>query len=219
MKRFLVGLAALAAATPAWAAKPDAGTVIPKLLAGRAACVQTAQTTEFEAATCAVTVDQAVWDAQDLTAEMKQALADYRRETLDAAQAADAKSISADVLVRRRAVAERTLRQAMFGANVRFTNPGLDPSKTPSREDLVHVFPAKASAEKRDGQATMSCRVMSDGVLSSCWIVSEVPPGYGFGQAAIALSKILKGKPATLNGQPIDGAEIRFALGFDPAWL
>ena len=50
-------------------------------------------------------------------------------------------------------------------------------------------------------------------------MLAGLAPGYGFGQAAIALSKLLKGKPATLNGQPIDGAEIRFALGFDPAWL
>jgi hypothetical protein len=219
MMRLLVGLLALVAATPAWAAKPDAATVIPKLLAARAACAQTAQTSEIEAANCTLAVDQAVWDAQDLDAGMKQALAGYRREVLDAAQAADAKTISADVLVRRRTQAERALRQAMFGNGVRFTNPGLDPSKTPTREDLVQVFPAKASAEKKDGQAMMSCRVMRDGVLSACWIVSEVPPGYGFGQAAIALSKLLKGTPATLNGQPIDGAEIRFALGFDPAWL
>lgn len=217
MKQWLVGFLALFAATSAWAAKPDAATVIPRLLAGRAACVS--QTSEVDAANCALAADQTVWGVQDLSDDMKQALADYRRETLESAQAADAKSISAEVLVRRRVQAERTLRQAMFGNGVRFTNPGLDPSKTPTREDLVQVFPAKASAEKKDGQAMMSCRVMRDGVLSACWIVSEIPPGYGFGQAAIALSKLLKGTPATLNGQPLDGAEIRFALGFDPAWL
>jgi TonB family protein len=138
---------------------------------------------------------------------------------LTTAQAADARTINELAQFRQRARAEQALRLAMFGRSVRLTDPGLDEAAMPTKEDLVRVFPAKASAAKRDGQAVMSCRVMRDGALSACHILAEVPPDYGFGQAAIELSKLLRGKPATLNGEPIGGAEIRFALGFDPAWL
>ena len=217
--RWLVGLLALIAATPAWAAKPDAATVIPKLLEAQSACSPQPAQTEVEHARCTLAATEAVLSAHDLDADMRKAVGAYRQEMLTIAQAADAGTISAEVQFRRVKSAELGLRQGVFGRGVRVTDPGLDPSRMPTREDLAPLYPAKAATERKDGAATMSCRVMRDGGLSACWIVAEVPPGYGFGQAAIALSKLLKGKPATLNGQPIDGAEIRFALGFDPAWL
>lgn len=218
MKACLVALTAMIVATPAWAAQPDA-SVIPKLVEAQAACDAYASKGEVAIATCTLAATQTALSASDLDANMQKALTEYRQDILTIAQAADARSITDDVQVRRRARADQNLRQALFGRSVRVTDPGLDPNRLPTREDLVQVFPAKASAEKRDGQAKMACRVMQDGSLSACRIVSEAPPGYGFGQAAIALSKMLRGKPATLNGQPIGGAEIRFALAFDPAWL
>jgi hypothetical protein len=219
MRGSVLALLAMIAATPAWAAKPDAAALLPKLVEAQAACDAGQAHSEVEIATCSLSATETIWRTQDLDPGMQKALSDYRQETLTIAQAADARTISDEVLIRRRARAEQALRQAVFGRAVKVTDPGLDPSRMPTREDLVQMFPVKASAEKRNGQARMACRVMQDGVLSACRIVSEIPPGYGFGQAAIALSKLLKGKPATLDGQPIGGAEIRFALDFDPAWL
>jgi hypothetical protein len=218
MKALFIALTMVVAATPAWAAKPDAA-LIPKLVEAQAACDVQAPQGEVAITTCALSATQTVLSASDLDADMQKALIGYRQEALAIAQAADAHAITDEVQVRRRARAEQALRQALFGRGIRVTDPGLDPARLPTREDLVQVFPTKASSEKRNGEAKMACRVMRDGALSGCRIVSEIPPGYGFGQAAIALSKVLKGKPATLNGEPIDGVEIRFALGFDPAWL
>lgn len=217
--RWLVGFLALIAVTPAWAAKPDAATVIPRLIEAQASCSPQPAQTQVELTRCALSAAEAVWRTLDLDADMQKAVGAHREEMLTIAQSADAGSISPEVQFRRVKSADNALRQAVFGRGVRVTDPGLDPSRMPTREDLAPLYPARAATERKDGAATMSCRVMRDGVLSGCWIVAEVPPGYGFGQAAIALSKLLKGKPATLNGQPIDGAEIRFALGFDPAWL
>jgi hypothetical protein len=219
MKLSLVGMLSLMAATPAWAAKPDAATVIPQIVQAQASCVPQRVQTQVEITRCSLKATEVIWRTNDLDADMQKALAAYQQDMLNIAQAADARTITAEVQFRRVKTAEQALRQAVFGRGVRVTDPGLDPSHMPTREDLVPLFPTKAAAERKQGAAMMSCRVMRDGLLSGCWIVAEVPPDYGFGQAAIALSKILKGKPATLNGQPIDGAEIRFALGFDPAWL
>ena len=219
MRGLLFSLAAVAAATPALAARPDPATVLPQVLQAQAACYAKTPSSRVEDADCTLTAAESVWKAQDLDDAMRKALADYRQETLEIARAADAQTLSEEAQVRRWMRADQALRQAMFGRNLRLTNPGLDPTRLPSREDLVRVFPARASAEKRDGKAMMSCRVLQDGALADCRVISEIPPGYGFGQAAIALASKFKAKPATLDGQPLGGAEIRFALDFDPAWL
>ncbi len=219
MKGFAAAFTMLMLATPAMAAKPDAATVTPLIVQAQAACYAQTDLTQTALVNCTWAAAQPVWRAQDLDPTMQKALADYRVEMLDIAQGADAKTVAQDDQFRRRARAEQQLRQAMFGRTVRLTNPGLDPAHMPSREDLVRVFPAKASAEKKDGQAMMSCRVMQDGALADCRVVSERPPGYGFGEAAVALASLFRAKPATLDGQPIGGAEIRFALDFNPAWL
>lgn len=219
MRGLFLSLIALAAAAPALAAKPEAATVLPQVLEAQAACYAKPAANRIEDADCTLTAAEAVWKAQDLDDAMRKALTDYRQEILEIARAADAQTLSEEAQFRRRARADQTLRQAMFGRTLRLTNPGLDPSQLPSREDLVRVFPAKASAEKQDGKAMMSCRVLQDGTLANCRVVSEVPPGYGFGQAAIALASKFRARPATLDGQPLSGAEIRFALDFNPAWL
>lgn len=219
MRGTVFSLIALAVAAPALAAKPDAATVLPQVLEAQAACYAKPAASRTEDADCTLTAAESVWKAQDLDEAMQKALTDYRRETLEIARAADAQTLPEEAQFRRRARADQTLRQAMFGRAPRLTNPGLDPSQLPSREDLVRVFPAKASAEKQDGKATMLCRVLRDGSLADCRVVSEAPPGYGFGQAAIALASKFRARPATLDGQPLSGAEIRFALDFNPAWL
>lgn len=38
----------------------------------------------------------------------------------------------------------------------------------------------------KSGSAKLQCMVMADGTLQSCKVVSEDPPGEGFGQAALA---------------------------------
>ena len=219
MKNLVIGLLALTLATPAWAAKPEAASTIPQLFAARAACPPRPNQTQLEATQCVLAADQTVWNALDLDDSMKQAIAAYGRDMLETAKAVDAATLSESLMVRRRGQAELALQKAVFGRNVRLTSPGLDETRMPSKDDLVQVFPSAASAAKIDGKATMACRVLQNGALANCGVVSETPVGYGFGQAAVALSKSLRGKPALLNGVPVDGAEIRFALDFNPAWL
>lgn len=219
MRGLVFALLALMTATSARAAKPDAAVVLPQILDAQAACYAKPTASRADHAACMLDAAETVWAQQDLDTAMKQAWSDYRRETLDIAKTADAQEISDEIEARRHARADQVLRQTLFGRSVRLTGPGLDPTKLPSREDLVRVFPAKASAEKRIGKASMSCRVLTDGALADCRVVSEVPPGYGFGQAAVALASKFRAKPATLNGQPLGGVEISFALDFNPAWL
>ena len=77
---------------------------------------------------------------------------------------------------------------------------------------MADVYPGQALFESKEGRATLVCRARSDGVISGCAVEAEEPAGYGFGAAAISLSKRIKAGPCS-------GAEsesIRIPLKFVP---
>jgi TonB family protein len=47
----------------------------------------------------------------------------------------------------------------------------------------------------KSGSAKLQCMVMADGSLQSCKVLSEDPPGEGFGEAALASAKTAKVRP------------------------
>ena len=60
--------------------------------------------------------------------------------------------------------------------------------KKPSGEDLAWAYPEGANRKGIGGKATIQCQVAPDGKLMRCQVVSEDPPGEGFGAAALALA-------------------------------
>lgn len=86
--------------------------------------------------------------------------------------------------------------------------------KKPTPEDLLGVWPKAAMKSGVGGKAVIHCKVGARGVLYGCEVVSETPEGAGFGQAAIAVTPQLLMKPATLDGVPIEGADVRLPLVF-----
>ena len=55
------------------------------------------------------------------------------------------------------------------------------------------------------------------GTLAGCSVVSEDPPNFGFGEAALKISKFFRMKPKQIDGQSVEGGSfttrIRFNLG------
>lgn len=86
--------------------------------------------------------------------------------------------------------------------------------RRPSGEDLARVYPQSAANRGVGGRATIQCLVNKDGSLSPCEILSEDPPGEGFGQAALDLGPAFKLRPMTKDGQPVDGGTVRIPLRF-----
>jgi len=82
----------------------------------------------------------------------------------------------------------------------------------PTVGELRTLHPREAFRQRRGGQATLACRVRLDTTLSDCRLVDESPPGMGFGQAALAASRYFRFRPATQNGAPIDGREVRVGV-------
>ena len=46
-----------------------------------------------------------------------------------------------------------------------------------------------------EAQATRSCRVSAQGVVADCRILSETPDAYGFGEAALKLTRYFRMTP------------------------
>lgn len=70
--------------------------------------------------------------------------------------------------------------------------------------NLARYFPARALAMGREGQVVLDCAVGTDGRLS-CAVVSETPPGWGFGEAALRISRDYRMTPAMRDGVAVEG--------------
>ncbi|RYF89680.1 MAG: energy transducer TonB, partial [Caulobacteraceae bacterium] len=89
--------------------------------------------------------------------------------------------------------------------------------RKPSGDAVNRAYPDRAQRQNIGGKVTLSCTVNADGTVSGCSVVSENPGDYGFGDAAIRLSKQFKMRPQTADGQPVGGASVRIPLTFTPA--
>ena len=77
----------------------------------------------------------------------------------------------------------------------------------PSTSEMEGLYPDSAIQHRVGGQATINCTLALDGTLTACDIVSETPPGYGFGEAtANAFLHSCHVDPSTVKGgvQPGD---------------
>lgn len=92
-----------------------------------------------------------------------------------------------------------------------------DPSwrRRPTPGELLAVWPRAALEKGVGGKATISCKVSLQGALYDCTVVSETPPGLGFGGAAIALTPQLLMNPPTHGGKPVAGGSVRIPINFE----
>lgn len=70
------------------------------------------------------------------------------------------------------------------------------------------------NARSRYGRAELSCRIRLDTRLEACRVVSETPPGLGFGQAGLAVSGVFRFQPPTENGRPVEGQQVTVGVDF-----
>lgn len=64
----------------------------------------------------------------------------------------------------------------------------------------------------------MECRVVADGRMNACVILTEEPPGYGFREAALKLAPKFRLHPALPDGTPVKGGTIKIPLRFMGPW-
>jgi periplasmic protein TonB len=88
----------------------------------------------------------------------------------------------------------------------------VDPHWTHRPSDLGRYYPARALMRGIEGQVTLTCLVRADGTLD-CAIAAETPSGWGFGQAALRISRDYAMTPATRDGIAVE-ARYRMRVPF-----
>lgn len=89
-----------------------------------------------------------------------------------------------------------------------------DWARKPTGDEMETLYPQKAQDEKRSGRVRITCKVKADGSLVDCKAHHADPQGYGFEEAALALSKMFVMQPKTIDGQAVDGGTVTIPLVF-----
>jgi TonB family protein len=89
-----------------------------------------------------------------------------------------------------------------------------DWARIPNAEEMAAHYPQRAKDEQVSGKVRIKCSVKADGFLTKCKALEESPKGYGFAEAALALSSSFLMKPKTIDGQAVDGGEVTVPLVF-----
>jgi len=85
---------------------------------------------------------------------------------------------------------------------------GLRWLEQPDGDDYVRYYPDRASQREQEGRVTIDCIVAGDGRLA-CHVTSEDPPGWGFGEASLRVSRHFRVAPQTQDGTPTSGGRFR----------
>jgi hypothetical protein len=83
----------------------------------------------------------------------------------------------------------------------------------PSAEVFSLFFPPHALAQGIEGAAILDCEARLDQRLD-CDIESETPVGWGFGAAAVGVSRSFRARPMVRDGVPVGDAHTRVPVNF-----
>jgi len=89
-----------------------------------------------------------------------------------------------------------------------------DWARRPTAQQILRLYPATALHDRKNGVATVTCKVTAEGAPVDCAVLAEDPPGYGFGEAAVEVAKLTWFHPATLDGVAVEQASVQIPVAF-----
>jgi len=88
-----------------------------------------------------------------------------------------------------------------------------DFGRKPDGAAYARYYPSRALEREKDGSVSLRCSVAASGRLTSCAVVNEDPPSWGFGEASVKMAqREFQVNPRTVNGQPSEGGVITFTI-------
>ncbi len=83
----------------------------------------------------------------------------------------------------------------------------------PSSQDFNRYYPQRALDREQEGRVVLDCLVDANGRIS-CTVASEDPSGWGFGVAALRISRNFRAAAQTSDGRPTSGGRTRVPISF-----
>lgn len=85
-----------------------------------------------------------------------------------------------------------------------------------SQSEILPFTPPAARAARRAGRAAVSCVIRADQRMEDCRVVEELPPGLGFGEAAVrvATTHFRFRPPMSASGRVVEGARVTIGVQF-----
>jgi protein TonB len=85
--------------------------------------------------------------------------------------------------------------------------------REPNARDFARYYPHRALDRGRSGRVVLDCVVTGGGRLD-CSVAEESPPGWGFGEAAVSISRQTRIEPTGPDGRSVAGEHLRLPLAF-----
>src|SRR4051812_90786 len=79
---------------------------------------------------------------------------------------------------------------------------------TPTAAEMTGITSTREHIVAQPARLILRCVVGAQGALTGCRVISEDPPGYGFAEMALAMSRLFRHAVTSADGRSFVGARV-----------